>query len=125
MQQRNEPLQISGTSPFSQETTIPFRVGDAECGVGTQRHVVTLRIYNILSQLVAIPTLVDSVAGDPPGDPVKPRELTNLTLSCGSYTARWDGQHAPNHRQAAPGVYMYQLLIDGHPSGMRKMLLRR
>jgi len=116
---QNEP------NPFSRETTIPFSVGDAGCAVGTQRHVVTLRIYNILSQLIAIPTLADSIAGDPPSDPGKPRELSNLTLACGSYTARWDGQHAPDHRQAAPGVYMYQLLIDGHPSGMKKMLLRR
>jgi len=112
-------------NPFSHETTIPFSVGDAGCAVGTQRHVVTLRIYNILSQQIATPTLVDSIAGDPPADPGKPRELTNLELSCGSYTARWDGTHGPGNRQAAPGVYMYQLLVDGHPSGMKKMLLRR
>ena len=115
---QNEP------NPFSRQTTIPFSVGDAQCAVGTQRHVVTLRIYNILSQVIAIPTLVDSVAGDPPADPPKPRAISNLALACGSYVAHWDGKHSPDNREAAPGVYMYQLMIDGHPSGMKKMLLK-
>jgi hypothetical protein len=115
---QNEP------NPFSRQTTIPFSVGDAQCAVGTQRHVVTLRIYNILSQVIAIPTLVDSTTGDPPSDPPKARTIANLTLSCGSYAAHWDGKHSSDNREAAPGVYMYQLMIDGHPSGMKKMLLK-
>jgi len=114
----NEP------NPFSQETTIPFTVGDASCPAGTERHVVTLRIYNILSQIVAVGALVDSTAGDPSGNRVTFRPLSNLPLSCGDYAARWDAKHSHNDREAAPGVYMYQLLIDGHPAGMRKMLRR-
>ena len=38
-------------NPFSSQTTIPFNVGEPDCPVGTQPHVVTLRIYNILSQV--------------------------------------------------------------------------
>ena len=113
----NEP------NPFSQQTTIPFTVGDAACVAGAQAHVVTLRVYNILSQVVAIATLVDTTTSDHVAPPPAPRALSNLSLSCGRYTARWDGKHS-NGRDAAPGVYMYQLLIDGHPTGMRKMLKR-
>ena len=116
---QNEP------NPFASQTTIPFSVGDADCAPGTQQHVVTLRIYNILSQIVAVAALGDSTSTDQSTAAATPRTLSNLTLACGSYVARWDGKHAPDNRDAAPGVYMYQLLIDGHPSGMRKMLLKR
>ena len=112
-------------NPFSQETTIPFTVGDGDCAAGTQHHVVTIRIYNILSQVVAIPMLVDSAVTDPPGASTATRALSTLSLPCGSYSARWDGRHARNNREAAPGVYMYQLIVDGRPQGTKKMLLRR
>ena len=116
---QNEP------NPFSSQTTIPFNVGDADCAVGTQQHVVTLRIYNILSQIVAVATLTDSTSTDQSIAGAATRTLSNLSLACGAYVARWDGKHAPDGREAAPGVYMYQLLVDGHPAGMRKMLLKR
>ena len=116
---QNEP------NPFSSQTTIPFSVGDADCAAGTQQHVVTLRIYNILSQIVAIATLVDSTNTDQSTATGLARALSNLSLSCGHYVARWDGKHASDSRDAAPGVYMYQLLVDGHPAGMRKLLLKR
>jgi hypothetical protein len=112
-------------NPFSLETTIPFTVGDTDCAAGTQHHVVTIRIYNILSQVVAIPLVVDSAVTDPPGTSTATRALLGLSLPCGSYAARWDGRHSRNNREAAPGVYMYQLIIDGHPQGTKKMLLRR
>ena len=111
-------------NPVATETTISFRIGDDSCESGQERHVVTLRIYNILSQLVAIPVLVDSLAG---GDSTRavPPALTNLPLPCGAYAARWDGRQANTGAWAAPGVYMYQLIIDGHPTGMRKMVVAR
>ena len=112
-------------NPFSSQTTIPFTVGDSDCPAGAQQHVVTLRIYNILSQIVAVAALVDSTSGDQSTAATAPRALSNLSLACGNYVARWDGKHAPDGRDAAPGVYMYQLLIDGHPAGMRKLLLKR
>ena len=112
-------------NPFSQQTTIPFTVGDTACATGTQRHVVTLRIYNILSQVVAVAALVDTAADSGRNQAPVPRPLSNLALACGSYAGRWDGTLSHDGRQAAPGIYMYQLLIDGHPSGMKKMLLQR
>src|ERR687887_1475321 len=98
-------------NPFSQETTIPFTVGDDSCAAGAERHVVTLRIYNILSQVVATPVLSDSTAEDS-AVAATARPVQNLTLSCGAYTARWTGTHARTGRPAAAGVYMYQLVID-------------
>jgi hypothetical protein len=112
-------------NPFSGQTTIPFSIGDADCATGTQQHVVTLRIYNILSQIVSVAALVDNDSGDAAGAVPASRTLSNLPLACGAYVARWDGKHAPDGREAAPGVYVYQLVIDGHPAGMRKMLLKR
>lgn len=114
----NEP------NPFTQFTTIPFTVGDARCASGTESHTVTLRIYNILSQVVAIAVLADSSNADQSMPTSSARALSNAPLPCGSYVARWDGKLAKNDRAAAPGVYMYQLMIDGHPAGMRKMLLK-
>jgi len=117
-------LRQNQPNPFSGQTTIPFSVGDAECAVGTQSHVVTLRIYNILSQIVGAPVLVDSTASDQ-STAANARAITNLALPCGEYVARLDGKHAHDAREAAPGIYMYQLVIDGHPAGMKKMLLQR
>lgn len=115
---QNEP------NPFSRQTTIAFRVGDDSCPTGAEHHVVTLRIYNILSQVVAFAALPDSASATDSA-PAPPRPITNLALACGSYLAQWDGKHPPDGRQAPPGVYMYQLLIDGHPAGMRKMVIAR
>src|SRR5690242_13812574 len=119
-------LRQNQPNPFSGQTTIPFSVGDAECAVGTQHHVVTLRIYNILSQIAGIPVLVDSASTDSSAmGPAKPRPVTNLSLPCGEYVARWDGKHPRGTHDAAAGVYMYQLIVDGHPTGMKKMIIQR
>jgi hypothetical protein len=117
---QNEP------NPFSEQTTIPFTIGSAECPAGTEHHTVTLRIYNILSQIVGVAVLVEGANGDTASGAPKARRLSNIDLPCGSYVARWDGKHVQEGRDAAaPGVYMYQLVIDGRPAGMRKMLLKR
>lgn len=123
-------LEANQPNPFPSETSIPFRIGEDSCETGTGRHVVTLRIYNILSQLVAVPVLVDldarsdSLAPDD-STSTPPRPITDLSLSCGTYAARWDGKHGRTGRLAPPGVYMYQLIVDGRPSGMRKMVVAR
>jgi hypothetical protein len=117
---QNEP------NPFSRQTTIAFTIGDADCAPGTQQHVVTIRIYNILSQIVAFAELQDSASTvDSTSRAAATKSISNLSLSCGTYVARWDGTRRPDGREAPAGVYMYQLVIDGHPSGTRKMLLTR
>jgi hypothetical protein len=80
-------------------TTIGFRIDPEVCGGG---HVptVSLQIYNVLVQVVAVPVLEDA------------RPLTNLKLACGEHRAVWDGRQRDG-RLAQTGVYYYQLVVDG------------
>ncbi len=90
-------------NPFNPETTIPFALSPALWDDGTAP-VVSIRIYNILAQLVAIPILQQS------GE-----ILENVSLiwnGTGEYSAYWDGKNR-NGREAASGVYIYQLIVDG------------
>jgi len=100
-----EPQQ-NRSSPFKPATTIPFRVS-GELFLKGHRPVVSLRIFNVLAQLVAIPILRGT---DKP--------LDSLALSCPTalgcaYSAYWDGFVANTGKRAASGVYIYQLVIDG------------
>ena len=91
-------------NPFNPETTIPFRLSPGLWTNGEQP-VVSLRIYNILAQLVAIPILQGS------GQP-----LSNVRLDwngTGEYSAYWDGKVLNTGRDAASGVYVYQLTVNG------------
>ncbi len=95
-------------NPFNPTTTIPFRLSAALFANG-HRPVVSLRIYNILAQLVAIPTLQGS------GQPLNGVALDCLDQSGGycSYSAYWDGNYLNTGREAASGIYVYQLIVDG------------
>jgi len=108
-------------SPFSAATRIPFSVGDAPaCSDDGRRYHVSLRIYNLLAQVVAVPVMAEggtSVA--PAGQPVQA-----LELPCGEYTAYWDGIGMGNNREVAPGMYLYRLEVNGKAVG-RKMLIQR
>src|SRR2546423_2332535 len=91
---------------FNPATTIPFKVS-GELFLRGHRPVVSLRIYNVLAQLVAIPKLRGSG-----------KALDSLALSCPTtmgcaYSAYWDGYVGNTGRLAASGVYIYQLVIDG------------
>jgi hypothetical protein len=100
------PAQQSRSNLFNSATTIPFSV-NGELFLRGHRPVVSLRIYNVLAQLVAIPILRGT---DKP--------LDSLALSCPTamgckYNAYWDGLAATTGKRAASGVYIYQLVIDG------------
>jgi hypothetical protein len=91
-------------NPFNPETTIPFDL-DQSLWSGGRQPLVTLRIYNVLAQLVAIPILQGS------GEP-----LENVRLrwnGTGEFSAYWDGTIRGTDREAASGVYIYQLTVDG------------
>jgi hypothetical protein len=98
-------------NPFRPDTFIPFTVDDCN-GAGGQR-MVSLRIYNVLAQLVSVPELKG--AGRP---------LLNVKLSCGEYLGYWDGRTLKGGRQAASGVYLYELVVDGQRTS-RKMFVAR
>jgi hypothetical protein len=99
-------------NPFKPETFIPFSIEDCGGGPGRQR-LVSLRVYNVLAQLVATPVLQGA---DKP--------LANLRLSCGDYVGYWDGTVLRTHRAAPSGVYLYELVIDGQKSS-RKMFVSK
>src|SRR6266513_2736181 len=91
---------------FNPATTIPFKVS-GELFLKGHRPVVSLKIYNVLAQLVAIPILRGSG-----------KALDSLALSCPTtmgcaYSAYWDGYVGNTGKQAMSGVYIYQLVIDG------------
>jgi hypothetical protein len=93
-------------NPFNPATTIPFTLG-GDIFANGHRPKVSLKIYNVLAQLVAVPILQGS------GEP-----LDNLELSCSqaagcSFSAYWDGNVRRTGQQAASGVYLYQLIVDG------------
>jgi len=93
-------------NPFNPATTIPFSLGP-EMFSGGHRPTVSLKVYNVLAQLVAVPILQGT------GEP-----LDNVQLSCASttscdFSAYWDGNVLNSGRQAASGVYIYQLVVDG------------
>ena len=107
-------------NPFNPETTIPFAVGmqgdPLACADVGKLHRVSIRIHNLLMQVVAIPILQGG--GENRGRPV-----ANLQLSCGQYDAFWDGRVLGTSREAASGVYVYMLEVDGQLAGVNRMIV--
>jgi hypothetical protein len=102
-------------NPFNPETTIPFELAQPMFENGHQP-VVTLRIYNVLAQLVAIPILQGS------GEPLDQMKLEwNGT---GRYSAYWDGKIRGSDREAPSGVYVYQLIVDGQSFHNRMTIIK-
>ena len=105
-------------NPFNPATTIPFHLS-GDFFSGGKQPVVSLKIYNVLGQLVAIPILQGSG-----------QALENLSLSCSdpggcAFAAYWDGKVLGSEREAASGVYLYQIVVDGQRGGTRKMLVMK
>ena len=112
-------------NPANPETAIPFTVGDDSCAAGGPEHVVSIRIYNILSQLVGVPKLrmtTPRAGSDSTASVSKP--VQNLKLACGSYTAFWDGKSTSSGREVPAGTYVYELIVDGQRE-VRKMLVAK
>lgn len=108
-------------NPFDTDTRIPFVVGAApECREQGRLHRVTVRVYNILLQLVAVPVLQGGGGSVADGQP-----LENVLLPCDRFVAYWDGKLLNSSRQAAAGVYIYQLEIDGRPVDVKRLRLVR
>jgi hypothetical protein len=112
-------------NPFNPETFIPFVVGDTSnnCANDRQQHVVSMQIRNVLSIVAAIPILQGpstAVTTSAPSS-LSGAPLTNLRLECGVYQAYWNGNLLDTHREAASGIYIGQLTIDGQPGGTIRM----
>ena len=102
-------------NPFNPETWIPFEVGQVKFANG-HRPVVSLRIYNVLAQLVAIPVLQGS------GQLIE--KLALEWNGTGTYVAYWDGKYRGTDREAASGVYVYQLEVDGERQTQKMTIIK-
>ncbi len=104
-------------NPFVSETRIPFTVGDSTCAEPARQYKVSLRIYNLLAQLVAVPVLQNGTITLAGGQP-----LEEVQLTCGRYTAYWNGASLADKHPVASGLYLYQLEVDGQKD-VRKMIV--
>jgi hypothetical protein len=109
-------------NPVTQDTRIPFAVRDDQgCNDSGRQHRVSLRIYNLLAQLVAVPVLQGGVGNAGGGEP-----LENLLLTCSSsdYIAYWNGKSSQTGEDVASGIYLFRLEVDGKVL-VKKMIVRR
>lgn len=109
-------LEANYPNPFNPETTIPFSLSE-DLFAGGAPVVVTVRIFNLLSQLVAHPVALAHAAGA--GVEVRGLEYTRP----GRHEAFWDGTDQSG-RQVASGIYLLQLTVNGQ-SGTRKMIVQK
>jgi len=72
-----------------------------------------VHIYNVLAQLVAVPVV------EGPGQPAE-----SLKLPCGNFVAFWDGKVRSTGREAASGIYIYELVVDGERTA-KKMFIAK
>lgn len=102
---RTFELEPNYPNPVSSETYIPFRL-DSTLFRNRDSALVSLRIVNLLSQVVAIPVLVDGSSGTR-------REIVDLAFDePGRKIAYWDGRNQSG--QPLPsGVYYCQMQVRG------------
>ena len=106
-------------NPFNPATTIPFTLSGDLFASG-HRPQVSLKIYNVLAQLVAVPILQGTGEA-----------LDNLELTCAapgggacSFNAYWDGKVLNTDREAASGIYIYQLVVDGRRYTKKMIIMK-
>jgi hypothetical protein len=106
-------------NPVNQDTRIPFVIGDQQgCTDSGRLHRVSLRIYNLLAQQVAVP-LLQGGGSDAGGEP-----LDGLQLTCNEYVAYWDGKYSQTGEDVASGIYLYRLEVDGKVL-VKKLIVRK
>ena len=105
-------------NPFNPETRSDFWVDEACTAGSSVQHRVSVHIYNILSQLVAVPVLQGSAGSVAGGQP-----LENVLLpGCSMYTWYWNGNYRNTSQEAASGVYLVVLEVDGKRVDIKRML---
>ena len=108
-------LEQNYPNPVSPETWIPFTLEeplfqDGEAGK------VSIRIYNVLRQLVAIPKAVEHPKA-------KNAPVLNLTYSeAGPQVAYWDGKDTAG-RPVPTGVYYCQMIVNDLEPQTRKLIV--
>lgn len=109
-------LEPNYPNPFNPETRIPFILGDDLFSSG-QPVVVSMRIYNLLQQPVAVPVALRHSSGD--RTPLIQLEYT----AAGRYEAFWDGKDFGGH-QVASGPYFVQITVNGMSLHMKMFVAK-
>ena len=104
-------------NPFNPATTLPFTLSGDVFANG-HRPRVSLKIYNVLAQLVAVPILQGT------GEALDDLELTCGSASGCSFSAYWDGKVLSTGRESASGVYIYQLIVDGRRYTKKMIIMK-
>lgn len=105
-------------NPFNPVTRIPFTLGEPPtCSDPGKLYRVSVKIFNVIYDHVATPVLQGGTNGVAGGQP-----LENIAIPCGEYIAYWDGKVQATGREAASGVYVYRLEVDGVPL-VKKMIV--
>ena len=108
-------------NPVNQDTRIPFLISDGQGCIDGRVHRVSLRIYNLLAQLIAVP-LLQGGSGNAGGG----ETLENLELTCSPsfYVAYWNGKNSQTGEDIASGIYLFRLEVDGKVL-VKKMIVRK
>jgi hypothetical protein len=107
-------LEQNYPNPANPDTYIPFYLEESLFANGESR-VVSIRIVNLLGQLIAVPRAV----GHPRGPSVS---VDNLRYTePGRKQAYWDGRDI-NGRRAPSAVYYCILVVDGQTAYMKFLM---
>ena len=109
-------LEQNYPNPFNPETTIPFVLGE-ELFLDGRPATVTIRIFNIVQQLVAVPVALRHPSGEG-------LQLLQLEyFQPGRYEAFWDGTDQSG-RPVASGIYFMQLTVNGASTSRKMYVLK-
>lgn len=106
-------------NPFNPATTIPFTLS-GDLFANGHRPRVSLKIYNVLAQIVAVPILQGT------GEKLQDLELTctaSASEPC-SFSAYWNGNVLDTDTEASSGVYIYQLVVDGRRFTKKMIIMK-
>jgi len=113
-------------NPINPETRFEFDVGADACIGASERHAVSLHIFNVLSVQVATPVLegVQSSSITPIPTSLQ-AQLRNLRLGCGHYVAYWNGKLDRSGKEAPSGPYTAALIVDGKLANTIKIFVSK
>lgn len=103
-------------NPFNPEVWIPFTLNE-EAFVGGRPAVVSIRIENILGQLVAIPAALNHPSGD-----ALVNQLEYTTP--GEKLAYWDGLDR-NGRKVGSAIYLLRVVVNGERAPPQKLVVAK
>jgi len=98
-------LEPNWPNPFNPDTKFAFTLVDSDF-VGGRPVVVTMRIRNVLGEIVAIPEALQHPEGGRP-------QVMNLQYSTPGRKEAWWGGYNLRGQKVASGPYVLELIING------------